>query len=140
MVCKKQEACRLLSMTYLAMDSTRLATDAAIELLSINPNFEADIFDPPIFIAIVRTLKESGSTLLVKSVSKKAESLYEAPGIQFYYYGKGNQGKGLFHMEALFSDLPGFDISGITVLFIPTCIKEDTVRMKPTEPSFLWMV
>jgi outer membrane receptor protein involved in Fe transport len=108
---QKQEACRLLSMTYLAMDSTRLATDAAIELLSINPNFEADIFDPPIFIAIVRTLKESGSTLLVKSVSKKAESLYEAPASVLIITEKEIRERGYSDMEALFSDLPGFDIS-----------------------------
>ncbi|MHC1706915.1 MAG: TonB-dependent receptor plug domain-containing protein [Bacteroidales bacterium] len=108
---QKQEACRLLSMTYLAMDSTRLATDVAIELLSVNPNFEADIFDPPLFIAIVRTLKESGSTLLVKSVSKKAESLYEAPASVIIITDKEIRERGYADMEALFSDLPGFDIS-----------------------------
>lgn len=108
---QKQEACRLLSMTYLAMDSTRLATDIAIELLTLNPNFEADLFDPPLFIAIVRTLKESGSTLLVKSVSKKAESLYEAPASVLIITEKEIRERGYADMEALFSDLPGFDIS-----------------------------
>ncbi len=108
---QKQEACRLLSMTYLAMDSTRMATDIAIELLSINPNFEADIFDPPLFIAIINTLKESGSTLMVKSVSKKAESLYEAPASVLIITEKEIKERGYADMEALFSDLPGFDIS-----------------------------
>lgn len=108
---QRQEAYRLLSMTYLAMDSIEQATSVAVELLTLNPNFECNLFDPPRFIRIVNDIKESGTAILVRSVSKKAENLYEAPASVLILTDKEIRERGYTDMEALFSDLPGFDIS-----------------------------
>ncbi|MCX6270728.1 MAG: TonB-dependent receptor [Bacteroidetes bacterium] len=108
---QRQEAYRLLAINYIAIDSVDKAMGVAVELLSLNPNFEPDIFDPPRFIRIINDIKESGSTVLVRSVSKKAENLNEAPATVLILTDKEIRERGYTDMEALFSDLPGFDIS-----------------------------
>ncbi len=108
---QKLEGYKLVSMSYLAMDSLEKAQWAAMNLLTINPNYEPAIFDPPKFIRIINQIKESGSAQIVRSVSKKAENLYEAPGTVIILTDKEIKERGYTDMEAMFSDLPGFDIS-----------------------------
>lgn len=108
---EKVQAYRLLSLTYIALDSIYSANEAAKKLLSINPNFEADLFDPPVFIEMINNLKEIGNVTVITSVSKKAENIMEAPANVMIVTQEDIRNRGYVDLEQLFSDLPGFDVS-----------------------------
>ncbi len=108
---QKIQAYKLLSLTYLALDEYKNATDAADALLIINPNFEANLFDPPKFIKMIAEIKKTGSNLQVTSVSKKAENLHEAPATVILVTNKEIERRGYNDLEIMLHDLPGFDIS-----------------------------
>ena len=76
---QKVEAFRLLAMTYIAIDSNDRAAVETGFLLQISPTYEANLFDPPAFIRLVNSTRLAGGAQVVTSVSKKAESIYEAP-------------------------------------------------------------
>jgi outer membrane receptor protein involved in Fe transport len=105
------QAYRLLSMTYIAIDSINLANNSAAQLLKINPNFEPTLFDPPKFTLLISELKLSGVNTQVQSVSKKLENITEAPATVIVINEDDIQKRGYIDLEALMSDLPGFDIS-----------------------------
>ena len=108
---QKVEAYRLLAMTYIAIDS---ADKAAIEtgfLLQINPTYEANLFDPPSFIRMVNNLKLLGGSQVVTSVSKKAESIYEAPATIVVISREDIKKRGYNDLVELLKDVPGFDLS-----------------------------
>ncbi len=115
---QKIQAYRLLSLTYLAIDSTESAYNAAVSLISLNPNFEATSYNYPIrFVKIVNEIKNKGIATMVTSVSKKAESYLEAPASVMIITEDDIKERGYIDIEQLFSDIPGFDISrtyGIT--------------------------
>ncbi len=108
---QKVQAYRLLSMTYVALDSTKKAYNAGISLLRINPNYEPSLFDPPQYIQIINNIKLSGSALQVTSVSKKSENLFEAPATVMVITDEDILKRGYTDLTSLFHDLPGFDIS-----------------------------
>ncbi len=108
---QKIQAYRLLSLTYLALDKYAKALDAANKLLTINPNFEANLFDPPKFIRMIDEIKKIGSNLQVTSVSKKAENLHEAPATVVLVTEEEIKRRGYNDLEMIMHDLPGFDIS-----------------------------
>ncbi len=108
---QRAEAYRLLAMTYLALDSMEQAKLSTYRLLSINPNFEPNIFDPQRFIQMVNDIKQAGSSLFVTSVSKKAEKLLEAPATVMVITENDIKRRGYHNLEEVFHDLPGFDIA-----------------------------
>ncbi len=108
---QKVEAFRLLAMTYLAIDSNDQAASVTNFLLQINPNYEANLFDPPSFIKLVNTLKLSGGSQVVTSVSKKAESIYEAPATIVVVTRDEIKKRGYNDLVELLKDVPGFDLT-----------------------------
>jgi outer membrane receptor protein involved in Fe transport len=108
---QKTEAYRLLSQTYLAIDSVELAQEYAADLLKINPNFEPDLFDLPRFIQIVNQLKKSARVQQVTSVSKRAENIDEAPANILVINREQIEQRGYMDLVELLKDVPGFDLT-----------------------------
>ncbi|WP_395809810.1 TonB-dependent receptor plug domain-containing protein [Daejeonella sp.] len=108
---EKVQAFRLLSMSYLALDSIEKADESIERLLLLKDNFEADTRDPDRFRLQVIYLRQQMRSKLTSSVSKKAESIELAPAtIQIITY-EDILNRGYTDLEQLFHDLPGFDIS-----------------------------
>ena len=108
---QKIEAYRLLAMTYIAIDSMDLATMETGFLLQISPTYEANLFDPPAFIRMVNSLKLTGGSQVVTSVSKKAESIYEAPATIVVISRDDIKKRGYNDLVELLKDVPGFDLT-----------------------------
>ncbi|WP_276346609.1 TonB-dependent receptor plug domain-containing protein [Daejeonella sp. JGW-45] len=108
---EKVQAYRLLSMSYLALDSVEKADESIERLLLLKDNFEADTRDPDRFRLQVLFLRQQMRAKLTSSVSKKAESIELAPAtIQIITY-EDILNRGYTDVEQLFHDLQGFDIS-----------------------------
>ncbi len=108
---EKVQAYRLLSMSYLALDSIEKADESIERLLLLKDNFEADTRDPDRFRLQVLFLRQQLRGKLTSSVSKKAEQIELAPAtIQIITY-QDILNRGYIDLEQLFHDLPGFDIS-----------------------------
>jgi outer membrane receptor for ferrienterochelin and colicins len=108
---QKVEAYRLLAMTYIAIDSNEQAARETGYLLQINPTYEANLFDPPIFIQMVNNMKLTGGAQVVTSVSKKAESIYEAPATIVVITREDIKKRGYNDLVELLKDVPGFDLT-----------------------------
>ena len=105
------QAYKLLSMTYFAIDSLQNGDEALGMLLRTDPNFEPDLFDPPRFVEKIKNIKLAGKKMVVTSVSKRAESIYEAPATVLSISGDEIKRRGYQDLDAILGDLPGFDIS-----------------------------
>ncbi len=108
---QKVEAYRLLAMTYIAIDSNDQAAQETGYLLQINPTYEANLFDPPAFIRMVNNMKLTGGAQVVTSVSKKAESIYEAPATIVVITRDEIRKRGYNDLVELLKDVPGFDLT-----------------------------
>jgi outer membrane receptor for ferrienterochelin and colicin len=108
---QKIEAYRLLAMTYIATDSMDQAALATGFLLQINPTYEANLFDPLSFIKLVNSMKLTGGAQVVTSVSKKAESIYEAPATIVVITRDDIKKRGYNDLVELLKDVPGFDLT-----------------------------
>ncbi len=109
---QKVQAYRLLAKSYLAIDDDSTANSAVNKLLLINPKFQPDyLSDPPRFIQIIDMIKKMKSALIVTSVSKKEENIYETPATVMLISQKQLKNRGYLDLEAVLHDLPGFDIS-----------------------------
>jgi outer membrane receptor for ferrienterochelin and colicins len=108
---EKVQAYRLLSMSYLAIDSVEKADVSIERLLLLKDNFDPDTRDPDRFRLQVVYLRQLMRSKLTSSVSKKAESIELAPAtIQIITYND-ILNRGYTDLEQLFHDLPGFDIA-----------------------------
>jgi outer membrane receptor for ferrienterochelin and colicins len=107
------EAYKILSLTYHAVDSFGLSKYYASQILNIKADYEADLLDPPFFIELIENLKLQKSSVLVSSVSKKAEKVEEAPATVLLITRKEILERGYTDLEALFRDIPGFDMSRV---------------------------
>ena len=108
---QKIEAHRLKAMSYLSIDSvTRASLEIAL-LLQINPTYDPNLFDPPLFINLVNKLKVSGVGQIVTSVSKKAENIYETPATIAVITHDDIQKRGYNDLVELLKDVPGFDLT-----------------------------
>ncbi len=108
---QKVEAYRLMAMSWLAVDSIDQARSGISELLMINPDYEANLFDPPGFIRLVNSLKLAGEIQLVTSVSKKAENITEAPATIVVITRDEIEKRGYNDLVELIKDIPGFDLT-----------------------------
>jgi outer membrane receptor for ferrienterochelin and colicins len=107
-------AYKLLSLTYLALDSTQQANEAIAQMLVYNPGYEpeADLLLPYRFVNMVNVIKQTQTQVIrVTSVSKKPEDLYKAPATVMVISDEDIRQRGYTDLEILFGDLPGFDIS-----------------------------
>ena len=105
------QAYRLMSLSYLAIDSTSQAISFANQLVKIKPDFDPELFGPPKFEHIINEIKQAGSSIQIVSVSKRAENLHEAPATVLVISREDIMSRGYVDLEQVFSDLPGFDVS-----------------------------
>lgn len=105
------QAYKLMSMTYIAIDSTQSADEMSSMLLKIDPNYEPNLFDPPRFVQKIKNMKQAGRKTQVTSVSKRAENIYEAPATVLSISSEEIRKRGYQDLDAILGDLPGFDIS-----------------------------
>lgn len=111
---EKAVAYKLIAQTYLAMDSLESGTRAIREMLLLNPSYEAegDLSVSTKFARIVNLLKNATDRVIqVSSVSKKLEDINKAPATVLVLTGEEIAQRGYIDLEALFNDLPGFDVS-----------------------------
>ena len=109
---QKIQGYRLLAKTYLALDNDSIANQAINNLLLLDSKFQPDyLTDPPKFIQIIDNIKKLKSSLIVTSVSKKEENIYETPATAMLITEKQLKNRGYLDLEAMLHDLPGFDIS-----------------------------
>lgn len=74
---EKEAAYRLLSITYMEMDSTAQAQDNVLKLLRINPYYTTTINDPQRYIDMIESYKGGHAT--ITTASQQAETPEEAP-------------------------------------------------------------
>ena len=109
---QKVQAYRLIAKSELEQDNDSAANMAVMKLLNINSNYQPDyLSDPPKFVKIISLVKAKMNELIVTSVSKKAENIYEAPATVISISEKQIKNRGYLDYEAMLHDLPGFDIS-----------------------------
>lgn len=107
---QKVLAHKIMALCYLELEEMDNARLSIQKLLFHAPAFEAEITDPPRFIQLVEQIK-TGGALQISSVSKKAENIYEAPATVTVITEEDILTRGYTNIEAVFDDLPGFDIS-----------------------------
>lgn len=108
---EKIQAYRLLSMSYLAVDSAAQADENIEKLLMMKDNFEADVRDPDRFRLQVLYIRQLLRANLISSVSKKAENIDLAPATIVIITEKDIINRGYRDLESVFYDLPAFDIN-----------------------------
>ncbi|WP_201981925.1 TonB-dependent receptor plug domain-containing protein [Hymenobacter rubidus] len=102
---------KLLSMTYLAIDSLEQSSHAIARLLVLNPNFEPDFSSSPRYKALVTYVRNTRDQVVqVTSVSKRAENILYAPATVVVLTSKDFEQRGYQTMEQMLHDLPGFDV------------------------------
>jgi outer membrane receptor for ferrienterochelin and colicins len=111
---EKVVAYKLTAQSYLAIDSLGKATDAIRKMLLLNPSYEpeGDLAVSTKFARIVNFLKNATDRVIqVSSVSKKLEDINKAPATVMVLTSEEIVQRGYIDLEALFNDLPGFDVS-----------------------------
>jgi len=114
---QKIVALRLMALSNFALDSVNAAYRNVSSILDINPDYQAGLFDPPRFAEAIEKLHRESTSIYVTSVSKKAEDIKLTPGTVMVITEQDIRDRGYTDIEALFSDLPGFDISRLYGLF-----------------------
>lgn len=106
-----EEALALLAKTHLALDNLDEADATLDRLLTLNPLYQPGASDPPRFIERVNASRDGSGDVVVRSVSKTAESLREAPATVVVVTAEEIARRGYLDLEQVLHDLPGFDIS-----------------------------
>ncbi len=108
---QKLDAHSLMAKCYLALDSASEADKNIRILLAMDDNFQAQGNDPQRFKLELAYIRTQIRASLTSSVSKKAESIDMAPATMQVITAKDIADRGYLDIEAVFNDLPGFDIS-----------------------------
>ncbi len=102
---------RWLAKLYLALDSNDRAVESVYQILEIDDTYKPPLEDPLAFRIMVSQSKQNRQVTQISSVSKSAESLFESPATVIVLTHEELMQRGYIDLEALFSDLPGFDVS-----------------------------
>ncbi len=109
---QKVQTYALLAKVHVALDQLAKARRYVESLLNFNAEYQPDERrDPVQFIRLVNELKGTEEVVTVVSVSKNDEPLREAPATAIVITAEDIQRRGYVDLEAIFHDLPGFDIS-----------------------------
>jgi outer membrane receptor for ferrienterochelin and colicins len=108
---QKIEASRISAFSWLALDSMNLAKQAVMQILQLQPTYEANLFDPQAYILLVNHLKARGIRQVVTSVSKIAENINETPATIVVVTREQIKERGYTDLVELIKDVPGFDMS-----------------------------
>ncbi len=114
---ERVQALAIRAKIFVAMDDMSRAAEAVEELIYLDEKFEPARSDPSMFLDLVERTKQQDAVITVASVSKSDEPLREAPATVVVVTAEEIERRGYVDLEALFHDLPGFDISrsrGIT--------------------------
>ncbi|MGV3558748.1 TonB-dependent receptor plug domain-containing protein [Larkinella arboricola] len=102
---------KILSMTYLAIDSLPQSSRAIAQLLALNPKFEPDFSSSPRYKALFQQVRDFQEQIVqVTSVSKRAENLLYVPATVVVLTQKDLVQRGYQTLEQALHDLPGFDM------------------------------
>lgn len=134
---EKVEAYRLLSMSYLAVDSVEKADENIEKLLRLKDNFETDTRDPDQFKLQVKYIRMIMRSNLISSVSKKSEKIELAPATIQIITEEEIMNRGYRDLESLFSDLPGFDVNRTFGLTYSTLFQRGYRSASTTERTLL---
>lgn len=105
------QALRILSMTYLAIDSLQQSSRTINQLLTLNPKYEPDFNASPRYKSLFQQVRDSQEQVIqVTSVSKKAENILYVPATVVVLTGKDFEQRGYQSLEQALHDLPGFDV------------------------------
>lgn len=108
---EKNQAIKLLAMSYLAIDSIAKAEEQINELLFLDNLFEPLYSDPERFKREVNRIKIQQLKNLVSSVSKKPEELRLAPATISVITSAEIIERGYHDIIDILRDIPGFDLS-----------------------------
>ena len=108
---QKVLAYRILSVSYIELDSMELATKYASDLITLDPSFNLRAEDPLRFQQLIRDLRQGLLRNLISSVSKSSEALEDAPATVVVVDEQEIQERGYQDLIELLSDLPGLDIT-----------------------------
>jgi outer membrane receptor protein involved in Fe transport len=108
---EKARALGILARTQLADDDIAAARRTIAELLRADPGFEPELRDAPRFARLLGEQRKASGDVQVTSVSKTPESLRETPATVLVVTAREIERRGYLDLEAVFHDLPGFDIS-----------------------------
>jgi outer membrane cobalamin receptor len=108
----RTEAYRLLSMSYLAIDSLAQSQRAIGQLLTLNPRFEPTGYSySPRYKALVAYVRANQEQVVqVTSVSKRAENILYAPATVTVLTSRDLMLRGYQSLEQVLHDLPGMDV------------------------------
>jgi len=133
---EKLDAHRLLSMSYLAIDSVERAESNIQQLLQIRDDYSADTRDPERFKTTLEKVRALMRVNLVSSVSKKAEDIRKAPATIIVVTQQEIIQRGYLDLVELIQDLPGFEVAnGYGVNY--TTIYQRGLRTTTTEKTLL---
>ncbi|NEU70007.1 TonB-dependent receptor plug domain-containing protein [Spirosoma agri] len=105
------QALKILSMSYLAIDSMQQSAQAISQLLALNPKFEPDYLASPRYKTLFQQVRDSQEEIIqVTSVSKKAENLLYVPATVMVISSRDFVQRGYQSLEQVLHDLPGFDV------------------------------
>ena len=108
---EKAQAYTIMARAYLAMDSVAQADDCIGQLLLLKDAYEPAATDANRFRLRVYYLRSKLRAGYISSVSKKAERIELAPATIQIITEEDIRNRGYQDLEAIFSDLPGFDVT-----------------------------
>ncbi|MEM7102192.1 MAG: TonB-dependent receptor, partial [Bacteroidota bacterium] len=105
------DAYRIMSNTYIAKDELEQAREYIRLILALNPNFDPRVDDSYVFKRLVAEMKGVASVYQITSVSKRTEDIHKTPATVMVVTRQEIEDAGYVDLEAVFNDLPGFDIA-----------------------------
>lgn len=105
------QAYQLEAKIAIAQDDLPQAQLSINRLMEVAPAYVARFDDPVVFRELVALYAVGGKPQSVSSVSRVAESIYEAPSTVMVLSAEEIKERGYQDLEQLLHDLPGFDIS-----------------------------
>jgi len=105
------ESRKLISQSYIGLDSLLKAKEEIKQLLIIKPDFEPAYDDSPVFADLTEEVRNALASKQTSSVSKKTENIEDVPATMTIITQEDIRNRGYRDLEALFHDISGFDIS-----------------------------
>lgn len=104
-------AYRIITISYIELDSIQLALNYANELITVDPTFDLRPEDPLKFQQLIGDLREGILRELISSVSKSNESLEKAPATVIVVGEEDIVNRGYQDIVELLADLPGINMT-----------------------------
>lgn len=110
----RNRALEILSLTYIALDSTEIAKEYILNIIKTNANYIQDIdLKNIVFEQLFSKVKNESIEVSVSSVSKKAEDIRTAPASVELITREDILNRGYVDIVDAISNIPGFHISRV---------------------------